>query len=220
MNDHEPPVWHDGSVTARCPNCGGARSRFVPKSGATILHTEEWTNGSTQVSYDLAECLGCGRGGLVVMNRVDSMSWRLHDFYPKSPDFSELPVGVPTALENEVREAERAAGAAAYRAASATLRSALEKTLSANGYTKGRLYDKIDQAAEDGVITKARQTKAHQNVRTLGNDIVHDEWRPVDAAEYGEARQYVVWILRDFYDDRETVVAQLEAAGRLTPTED
>lgn len=219
-NDYAP-LWHDGAVTARCPNCDGARTRFKPlaENGASIIRSEEWTDGAMRVSYHLAECLGCGRGGLIIMGQMDEHGWRLLDFYPRSPDFADLPVGVPPDLENELREAERAAGAGAYRAASATLRSALEKTLKANGYAKGLLQGKIDEAADDGVITRARQARAHESVRALGNDIVHDDWRCVDAAEFEESRQYVVWILRDLYDDRETVLKQLRSAGRLPPLE-
>ncbi len=55
-----------------------------------------------------------------------------------------------------MREAERCAAVGAWRAASAMLRSALEKTLKANGYTNGNLAQKIDAAAVDGVIPAAR----------------------------------------------------------------
>jgi len=217
MNDHQPPVWHEGAVTARCPSCGGVRSRFAPHGNAVIMRRVNIGATEHEFNYFLMECLGCGRGGFAVRSQIGIEPWTLDEFFPTSPDFAELPAGIPDELGLEVREAERAAGAEAFRAASTTLRSALEKTLKVNGYTKGNLYEKIVQAAEDGVITKARQAKAHQNVRSLGNDIVHDEWRPVDAAEYGDARQYVIWILRDLYDDRETVVEQLQKAGRLLP---
>ena len=43
------------------------------------------------------------------------------------------------------------------RVCSALLRSALEKTLVANGYVKGSLKDRVDDAAKEGVITAARR---------------------------------------------------------------
>jgi hypothetical protein len=61
------------------------------------------------------------------------------------------------------------------------LRSTLEKTLKANGYTKGNLKEKIEAAAADGVITAPRERRAHSEVRVLGNDVLHDEYRPVSA---------------------------------------
>ena len=55
-----------------------------------------------------------------------------------------------------MREGERCAAAGAWLPASAMRRSALEKTLKANGYTNGNLAQKIEAAAVDGVRTAAR----------------------------------------------------------------
>ncbi|MCI0339183.1 MAG: DUF4145 domain-containing protein [Acidobacteria bacterium] len=100
-------------------------------------------------------------------------------------------------------------------------RSALEKTLKANGYVRqgGKLRDlesKIDEAANDGIITDARRRRAHEEVRVLGNDVLHDEWREVKDEEVELAHLYTQRILEDFYDDRETVVKKLIELGRLT----
>jgi hypothetical protein len=43
----------------------------------------------------------------------------------------------------------------------------LEKTLKSNGYVKGTLEAKIDEAAGDGVITEARSKRAHEDIRVL-----------------------------------------------------
>lgn len=107
------------------------------------------------------------------------------------------------------------------RAASALFRSVLEKTLKANGYTKGTdptlrdLQKRIDAAAADGVITQARQKKAHDDIRALGNDVLHDDWRTVQDDEVEDAHRYMQRILEDLYDDRPTVEAILIAKGRL-----
>jgi len=103
----------------------------------------------------------------------------------------------------------------AYRAASALLRSVLEKILKANGYTTGNLQNKIDLAAGDGVLTAARQRRAHDNLRVLGNDVLHEPWRPVSAEEYEEAHGYGQRIIEDFYDTRTETEAILRAHGRL-----
>jgi hypothetical protein len=76
-------------------------------------------------------------------------------------------------------------------------RSALEKALKANGYMKGSLAARIDEAAGDGVITEARRKRAHEDVRVLGNDVLHDEWRSVTDDEV-TAAHYVQRILEDF----------------------
>jgi hypothetical protein len=90
----------------------------------------------------------------------------------------------------------------AKRAASALFRSVLEKTLKTNGYTKGNdtslkdLQKRIDAAATDGVITDARRKKAHEDIRALGNDVLHDDWREVTDAEVEDAHRYTQRILK------------------------
>ena len=115
------------------------------------------------------------------------------------------------------------------------LRSVLEKTLRKNGYEEvevkdkqgnavqdkqgnpkksSRLIDRIDAAAGDGLLTETRQKKAHENIRVLGNDVLHDDWREVTKEEFEEGHKYAQRILEDFYDDRPTVEGRLTAQGR------
>lgn len=98
-------------------------------------------------------------------------------------------------------------------------RSVLDKTLRANGYKlkKGTpLEQQIDLAAEDGVITASRRKRAHDEIRTLGNDVLHDEWRKVSTEEVKTAKDYAARLLHDFYDDRETVLSVLRVKGRVS----
>jgi hypothetical protein len=76
------------------------------------------------------------------------------------------------------------------------------------------LIDRIDAAAWDKVITETRQKRAHENIRVLGNDILHDDWREVGEEEFSDAHKYAQRILEDFYDDRPTVEARLTLQGR------
>lgn len=105
------------------------------------------------------------------------------------------------------------------------LRSCLEKVLNRNGYTKDELekedvkpdlYHRIELAAKDGVITAARRKRAHSNVRVLGNDILHEDWKPVEREAYEDSHHYTVRILEDFYDDRETVETLLKGKRRIS----
>jgi hypothetical protein len=147
----------------------------------------------------------------------------LEEFYPFSVNTVPLPADVPADIQSEFREAEQCASVGANRAASALFRSVLEKALKANGYTKGNdptlrdLQKRIDAAAADGAITDARRRRAHENIRSLGNDVLHDDWRRVDDEEVEDAHRYSQRILEDLYDDRITVEALLIAKGRLTP---
>ena len=125
-----------------------------------------------------------------------------------------LPSGAP---EGIVAEYERLSSACrpVRGAQLALLRSTLEKTLKANGYGDGFLYKKSSVAAADGVITASRAEKAQELVRTLGNDVLHDEWRKVEQSETELAYHYVGRVVEDFYDDRQTVERLLISKNRV-----
>jgi len=170
-----------------------------------------------------------------VHDNGNSQTAVLEDFIPRAIEKAALPATVPVDIVKEFREAEWDATHEAYRSGSAMLRSVLEKTLRKNGYEivevrdshgnleldkqqnpkkSNRLIDRIDAAAWDRVITETRQKRAHENIRVLGNDILHDDWREVKEDEFNDAQKYCQRILEDFYDDRTTVEATLRAQGR------
>ena len=97
------------------------------------------------------------------------------------------------------------------------MRSCLEKLLGTNGYVKASLYDKVDAASSDEAITATRRKRAHDDVRVLGNDVLHEDWREVTAEEFEAAHGYVQRIIEDLYDDRPTVEALLIEKGRIPP---
>lgn len=225
-----------GNVIARCPDCNGGTSTFeyaldgrsrghftkvFPRTG---LGTRE---GELRVRFQLFRCAGCGRGGLGairLMPMADTYPkdiWELLQFFPEAKERLKLPTAVPKGIEKEFREAEMCVEHECYRAGAALFRSVLDKTLRANGYKKKgvNLEDQIDEAAGDGVITPTRKLKAHEEIRVLGNDVLHDEWHAISLDDVEAAHQYVQRILEDFYDDRKSVLAQLRKAGRV-PDED
>jgi len=140
-------------------------------------------------------------GGTPLGTNPGELAW----FLPTTIDRLIIPISTPDGIRKEFQEAEHVASVAAWRAASALLRSTLEKTLKDNGYTKGNLKDKIDQAAKDGIITEQRRKRAHEELRSLGNDILHDDYRAVTAEEFDLAHHYAQRILEDFYDDPDSV---------------
>ena len=92
----------------------------------------------------------------------------------------------------------------------------------ANGYNTRKdlnLYAQIETAAEDGVITQARKKKAHDEVRVLGNDVLHDDWCEIPEEDVAASRRYTHRILEDLYDDRKTVLELLRSKDRK-PLED
>ena len=210
------------NVSAFCSNCNATTS---------FEHRETFVvNGSVNFENQpyvrrlniLNQCAGCHRGGFaLVADRGHALNAALMEFYPTSAEFIKIPEGTPPDIAAEFREAERCASMGFNRAASALFRSTLEKILKANGYTKGNdsslrdLQKRIDAATVDGIITKTRQKRAHEDIRSLGNDVLHDDWRAVDDGEVDNAHRYTQRIIEDFYDDRPTVEKTLIEAKRL-----
>jgi hypothetical protein len=213
------PEFVNGDVRANCPDCGGAVTSFEHRVGGTELGAVvAQLRLEERMVYHLLRCAGCGRGGLATVHterHVGYANGTLRAFSPLSIDRLATPRDVPPGIQAEFKEAELCASAGAWRAGSSLLRSTLEKTLRANGYEKGSLSDRIDEAATDGTITAARSKRAHEDIRVLGNDVLHDEWRKVTEDEFGQAHHYTQRILEDFYDDRPTVEALLISKGRI-----
>jgi len=222
----------EGNIVARCPDCGGALSTFEWKSASSvygavtkIIDHQYWH--SVPLDFRLFRCAGCGRGGLGAIAYGGARQYpgsyrQLYSFYPEAMQRLPVPEGVPKGIKAEFREAEACLENGFWRAAAGLFRSVLDKTLRANGYKdkKGTtLEQQIDTAGSDGVITEARKKRAHDEIRVLGNDVLHDEWHPIPKEDVEAARHYAQRILEDFYDDRESVLKILRAAGRV-PEED
>lgn len=216
-----------GNVTSRCPGCGGSLSTFEWKSGIKLygyvqLEYRDHSWGSAFLQYQLFRCAGCGRGGIGEIVFAGSHEYpgayrRLAHFFPEVRARLPLPTQVPQGIATEFREAEACLDADCRRAAAGLFRSVLDKTMRANGYKTKKLPSlekQIDAAAEDGIITKARQRKAHEEVRVLGNDVLHDDWHEITEDDVEASRHYCQRVLEDFYDDRESVEQQLRAADR------
>jgi hypothetical protein len=224
-----------GNVIAHCPGCDGGKSTFEYANAGrelgyttTVFDRGFRRDDQLRVRFQLFRCAGCGRAGLGTIRMMDVHGsypddiWELLDFYPEAKQRLSLPKAVPNGIQNEFREAEMCVEHECYRAGAAMFRSVLDKTMRANGYKTNdakNLRDQIDAAAADGVITPARQRRAHDEVRVLGNDVLHDDWRPVSLEDVEAAHHYVQRILEDFYDDRGSVLKQLRKAKRV-PNED
>ncbi len=230
------------NVLAVCPDCEGAITNFEPKStdqhdlGFVIVNEQHNYEGKSYSRYlwKFFRCANCGRGAVGKIHDNGGQNPHLNaisDFLPQAVETAPLPPKVPKDIVKEFREAELDAAHGACRSGSALLRSVLEKTLTKNGYDEveisdasgnkkksNKLIHRIDAAAADTIITETRKKRAHENVRVLGNDILHDDWREVKQEEFDEAHHYTQRILEDFYDDRVTVEALLKSKNRpFTP---
>ena len=219
-----------GNIVAQCPTCDGAKSRFESVGEPVVGQWSKPDPSSPHryIYYDhqyrLFRCAGCGRGAIAIikMKKVggefpDSID-RLIQFWPEATGRLRLPASVPDGIRHEFDEAEKCTEAQCFRAATAMFRSVLDKVLRGNGYNtkeEPNLKKQIDAAAEDGVITESRKKRAHEDIRVLGNDVLHDEWHPIDKAAVDAAHTYIQRTLEDFYDDRETVLKLLREKKRI-----
>ena len=221
-----------GSIVAYCPGCKGGKSTFEWKiegkeigSVNDVINVPTWKD--VERTFRLYKCAGCGMGalGIVIYRRNDSYPGsynQLIDFYPEVKERLAIPKDVPIGIQREFREAEKCHANNCFRASAGMIRSVLDKTMRANGYktkTTKDLYKQIEAAAEDGVITNARRKRAHDEIRVLGNDVLHDEWHEIQEEDVIAAKHYCQRILEDFYDDRETVLTLLREVDRV-PDED
>ena len=213
----KPELLDNLSVRANCPNCDGAISNFV-RLGRDKISRDDLFSYSIQkethrggeaysrIEYRLLQCSGCGKGAVSEVYASHAHYKKLMvDFYPVSIEHEKLPESTPEDLKAEFVEAEGCMAFKFYRAASALFRSVLEKTLKQNGYTQGSLQKKIEDAKSNGMITESRKQQINDNIRVLGNDILHDEWRRIEYEEVELAQKYAQRIIEDFYSDRDAV---------------
>lgn len=212
------------AVSAFCKTCQTITS-FDPRPNPVIINVEAEIDDTIyrRELFHLMCCARCGRGA--VANFVDkgsAFNALLTDFAPLAVRHTVFTFKIPDEISAEFREAELCASLGANRAAAALYRSTLEKTLKANGYRRevnpkvNNLFAGIDAACADNLISEARKRRAHESVRIVGNDVLHDEWRKVENDEVERAHRYTQRILEDFYDDREAVLDALIKAKRLT----
>lgn len=94
------------------------------------------------VLWEAFRCSAFGRGAIAkIHDNGNSQTAVLEDFIPKAIEKAPLPADVPEDIVKEFREAELNASQAAYRSATAMLRSVLDKTLKKNGYDEVEVRD-------------------------------------------------------------------------------
>src|ERR1044072_4541098 len=115
------PIYKNGHVSARCPDCNGAVTTFERRDssrefGAIIVDGVHRFDGRDygRVLYIMMRCAGCGRGGLAKIHDIGQVvKGKLEWFFPVSIDRARLPASVPAGVEAEFREAELCASVSA-----------------------------------------------------------------------------------------------------------
>lgn len=219
------PRFQNGKIIAQCSSkhCEGSITTYErtldnkPLGDIVVDGTHHYKgyNYNREI-WSLLRCASCGSGGLVKIHcDNDPNKGTLESFYPTSIEIKKLPQNVPEDIKSEFREAEKCFSFDANRASSGLIRSTLEKILKAHNYKTGSLEKKIDDAVIDGVLTASKAKRAHENIRILGNNVLHDEWREIDSTEVEESLHYAHRIIEEFYDDPTSVKAILIEKGRI-----
>jgi hypothetical protein len=145
---------------SRCPHCQIAHPTLEEVGRhSTNNHTHE--NPRTWIVYNCSTC-----GGLVT-------AWAYHighpvmEFFPESPTVDdEIPDRPKAYLQQALESLHAPAGAIMLCA------SAIDAMLKIKGYDSGSLYERIDTAANDHLITQEMARWAHE-VRLDANDQRH-----------------------------------------------
>jgi hypothetical protein len=222
---------YNGSIIARCGSskCNGAKTGFDWKENAkqigytdVISKYDSYNRCYKTVQSRIYKCASCGFGSVAQIafshkNKDDFPGFNIEiiEFSNEAIEKLPIPKFTPNDIYNEFREAENCFEEKCNRAALALFRSVIEKVLNQHGYDnkikkgektlKPSLADKIDLAKQEGIISLALCKRAHEKIRVVGNDILHDEWREVLDQEVEETREYCQRVLEAFYDDIETV---------------
>jgi Domain of unknown function (DUF4145) len=178
----------------RCPHCSIASPNMVrawASQGAT-----KRTDGGPPTWWGAYVCQSCG-GSVAVCGRPAGGEFVVVQIFPSSKSAHEdLPERARTYLQ-QAYDTLNAPTAAAVMAG-----SAVDAMLKAKGYDKGSLYDRIDKALGDNLLTQGMADWAHA-VRLGSNRPRHaDEKNPhvsvfeaVQSVEFAEALGNFLFVL-------------------------
>ena len=155
------------------------------------------------------------RARSIVEDSLTGSAALLEWFYPRALANARSPLACQMAFKSEYREAELCASIEAWRAASALLRSSLEKGSKGQRVREGLSSSRPRLISLAMGLSPPPASKAHDDIRVLGNEVKNDEWREVTAEEVQLALHYVQRVLEDLYDDRPSVQAILIDKKRL-----
>lgn len=157
---------------SRCPHCSIDRPNLT--SMTALLETRDHKAEGRRV-WHVYNCARCG--GVVVASAMQSGA-EILEMHPTPPAIAEaLPPLAKSYLEQAVNSLHAPAGAVMLAA------SCVDAMLKAKEYRSGSLYERINKAAEDRLITREMAQWAH-DIRLDANDQRHVDEQAVlpDAA--------------------------------------
>ena len=155
------PVLSINLELSRCPHCS-VDTPNLQRTGSTFNTTDYQANNKRfWASYRCARC-----GGIVTAGSETS-GGEVSELYPKPPEVAEtLPPRARNFLQQAINSLHAPAGAVMLAA------SSVDVMLKQMGYKDGSLYSRINQAAEDHLITDDMAKWAHE-VRLDANNQRH-----------------------------------------------
>jgi len=144
----------------KCPHCN-VDTPSLKQQWGTVTTTH---SGGNQRNWRVYKCTRCGGLVTAASNRTDSY---VTEIYPTTSQVDDsIPEKARGYLDQALNSLHAPAGAVMLAA------SAVDSMLKAKNYAEGNLYNRINQAADDHVITKEMSRWAHQ-VRLDANDQRH-----------------------------------------------
>ncbi len=145
---------------SRCPHCSIANPNLQQ------IHQTETQNhaGSNMRRWRIYKCGNCG--GLVTASATQ-FDQPAREIFPSSPEINEdIPDRAKSYLEQAVASIHAPAGAVMLAA------SSVDAMLKEKNYKTGSLYERIEQAVQDNLLTTEMANWAHE-VRLDANDQRH-----------------------------------------------
>ncbi|WP_438850699.1 DUF4145 domain-containing protein [Brevundimonas nasdae] len=201
----------------RCPHCGIAKPHLVQlwSSGQAVPRQD----GGLPRKWACYSCTSCGFLTLAAGYEA-SAPWHSVDqieaFFPRiQTAHTDIPSVARTYLQ-QAYDTRHAPDAAAVMAG-----SAVDAMLKEKGYSNGSLYDRIDQALKDNLLTQGMAEWAHE-VRLGSNrprhaDLEHPHVSPEEAkqsVEFAEALGNFLYVLTARVTRG---LAAAKQAGTVTP---
>lgn len=146
-----------------CPHCG-VMSHFTERGEDRLYLSGEWYRRFLN-KCDNCEMPICGVVPVDEDLADDEVVW------PKPSGIRDYP-DVPEAIGSSANEAHLALAANAARAAVVMARAVIEATAKDKGIKSGSLESKIEQLADQGLISELMRLAADE-IRFAGNDAIH-----------------------------------------------
>jgi hypothetical protein len=213
------PEYKEFGASGECPHCHVA-SYF--KAVATSIEKPIIKDSGPQCTQNAAsacQCEACKNYVLVVAKRtIPNQSayapFELLAVYPFATPNQHVEDGVPETIADDFKEALRCQWVDAYKACVVMCARALQGSVLAQGATKKRLIDQIDELFAQGKITNSLKDFAHE-VRITRNLGAHPDKDGLEEVQEQDAKD-IVEFTKEYLHHMYVMPAKLKARRTIT----